>query len=338
MIDEFETQKMTLGEHFEELRRRLIRAIVGIAVGMALCLLFGDRIMELINWPLAAAQRAAGMPVRLRTLSPAEALYTYLKVCLIWGAVLASPYGLWQIWQFIAAGLYPRERGYVSRIVPMSVVLFLLGVAFFYVIIAPVCLRYFLVFGQESFIRPPTSSLVLPSADSPHPASAPTTTPSGTEAGGGHEVPAIPVLAADPPNPREGQIWMNSRDGGVHTFLNGKKWTLELSQGSFLQAEPTLEYYMSFVSMCSLMFGLGFQMPIVVIVLARTGLVSVKRMKSLRKYVIFGLVVVTGIVTPDPTFLSQIALAAPMYVLFELGLLLARRKGNSPEPSTQDAA
>ena len=336
MPEEIETQKMTLGEHFEELRRRLIRASLGIAVGMALCLLFGDRIMELINWPLAAAQRAAGMPIRLRTLSPAEALYTYLKVCLIWGAVLASPYSLWQIWQFVAAGLYPKERGYVSRTVPMSVVLFLLGVAFFYVVIAPVCLRYFLKFGQDNFIRPPTSSLVLPSADPVSPSA--TTAPSGTDAAGARVMPAIPVLANDPASPGEGQIWLNSRDGQMRTFINGRKWTVELSQGSFLQAEPTLEFYMNFVSMCSLMFGLGFQMPIVVIVLARTGLVSVRRMKSLRKYVVFGLVVVTGIVTPDPTFLSQIALAAPMYILFELGLLLAREKNAPQEPSPQDAA
>ena len=89
--------KMTLGEHIEELRRSLIRAVVGVAVGMAICLALGDQIMQWMCWPIAAAMRSADLPIHLRTLAPAESFSTYFKVCLSLGVILSAPYGLWQI-------------------------------------------------------------------------------------------------------------------------------------------------------------------------------------------------------------------------------------------------
>ena len=99
----------------------------------------------------------------------------------------------------------------------------------------------------------------------------------------------------------------------------------------------TLAFYMSFVSSMAVVFGLGFQVPILVLVLLKTGLVSPKKMRSMRKYVVLILLIVAGVMTPTPDVVSQLALATPMYLLFELGLLLGRSR-RSPAGAHQTDA
>lgn len=318
MAESLNETRMTLGEHFEELRRALLRAVLGVGLGMVICLIFGQHIMQLMCWPVAVALRATQTPVRLRALAPAESFSVYLRVCIIWGAILASPYSLHQLWRFIAAGLYAHERRYVQRIVPFSAVLFLAGVVFFFVIVAPLVLMFFVNFSRSNFPLPtwasPLDLLEHPPAAT-QPADAPPT--------------LMPVFDTDPSSPAEGQVWLNRRLNRLRVFVDGQVRDVELSHTTFLTTEWTLASYMSFVSLLSLVFGLGFQVPVVVLVLARTHLVSLARLSAVRKYVVLAILIIAGLLTP-PDVTSQIALAVPMYLLYELGLLLARR--GQPKP------
>lgn len=317
--------RMTLSEHIEELRRCLLRALIGLAVGIAVCIALGDQIMAIMCWPAAAVMRYHGMPVHLRVLAPAESFVTYMQVTLIWGLIVSAPYALWQLWRFIGAGLYPRERRLVSRFVPLSLGLFGLGVAFFLLVMAPLCLNFFVGFTQSSFPTPPWAYPLLRPPTTAPAATAPAQTQPGATAPAAASPAHLPVLENDPPNAREGDVWISRADGRVHVFTGGKSVVLEATAPEFLSSDLTLENYISFVSRLSLMFGLGFQVPIVVFVLAGTGIVPLKVLRRSRKYVVLIILIAAAVLTPGPDLVSQLALGVPMYLLFELGLLLAGR-------------
>jgi sec-independent protein translocase protein TatC len=307
---------MSLGDHLEELRARLILALLGLILGTIVCLIFGTQILKFIEIPYDAAMRsrvkATEMPQmqkemlsfvgaffdtlanrlandpnvaavqleakldakqievlrnvstkavqtwveqtygassdgplpferQLRSLGPAEAFVAYMKISLIAGLILTSPWVFYQMWAFVAAGLYPMERRYVYRAVPFSVALFIIGSLFFLFVIARVTLAFFLSFGD-----------------------------------------AVSV-ASD--------------------------WTLQK--------------YVSFVTILMLVFGVAFQTPIAVFILVRTGLVSLQTLRAYRKYVIVGLAFVSAVATPSPDPFSMLALLIPLYGLYELGIVLA---------------
>jgi sec-independent protein translocase protein TatC len=190
----------------------------------------------------------------LIAIAPADPFIAYMKITLISGLIVSSPWVFYQLWMFVAAGLYENERRYVRMAVPFSTALFVTGALFFLFAIAPFCLRFFLKFGD-----------------------------------------LIGVAA---------------------------NWTFDK--------------YISFVTLLMLVFGLSFQTPIAIFVLNRTGLISIKSFRKSRKYVIIAIFVIAAVVTPSPDVISQIALAIPLYALFEIGILLcwfAERKKKSQEAS-----
>ena len=317
---------MSLGDHLEELRARLILAIFGLALGAVVSLIFGTRIITFIERPYIKAMRArveaadsagaepnsvalvelwftnllaesqtdpnaptidpnhveflrkvteatltqwradqipadanglASLPrwARLQTLAPAEAFSAYMKVSFIAGLILTCPWVFYQIWMFIAAGLYAHERRYVRTAVPFSAALFIAGALFFLFIVAPISLRFFLGFGD--------------------------------------------------------------------LMLVASQWTLQR--------------YISFVTILMLVFGIAFQTPIAIFILNRTGLVSLDAMRKARKYVFLGVFVVSAVVTP-PDVISQVTLGFPLYALFELGILLAQLAGERAAKKRQESS
>ncbi|MHC4477944.1 MAG: twin-arginine translocase subunit TatC [Planctomycetota bacterium] len=163
---------MSLGDHLEELRMRLIYALAGLGLALLVCLFFGRRIILFIQGPYlrvmsryAPSQpvdpNAASDPnadsdpnavvtpntgttqdVRLRTLGPTQGITSYMKVSLITGLIVASPWVFYHLWMFVAAGLYPNERKYVYMAVPVSVVLFITGALFFMFVVAELSLAF----------------------------------------------------------------------------------------------------------------------------------------------------------------------------------------------------
>ena len=315
---------MSLGDHLEELRSRLILAITGLLIGTGICLLFGTRIIKFIEKPYNkvflvpeaksqteeettqlvqdlfdnARRKLAADPNteniepkteefvrkfcteaflallndpnytalrpsadqdtssrRLIVLSPAAGFISYIKIALMAGLILSSPWVFYQIWMFVAAGLYSHEKKYVHTAVPFSAALFVTGALFFLLVIAKLTLKFFMKFNEG-------------------------------------------ILDA--------------------------------------RSNFTFADYISFITMLMLVFGIAFQTPIAIFFLNRTGLVSIQTLRSSRKFVVLGVFIVAAMATP-PDPISQVTLAIPLYFLFELGILLslyAERRRKAQEKTT----
>ena len=228
---------MSLGDHLEELRLRLLLALLGLSVGLIICLFLGKPIIAFIKVPYVAVM---GQNARLSTLAPTEGFTSYVKIALLSGLILSSPWVFYQLWMFVAAGLYPHEKRYVYLAAPFSAVLFVAGSLFFIIVIAPLALKFCVK---------------------------------------------------------------------VNNWLG-------------LSSNWTFPRYIAFVSRLMLIFGIAFQTPTTIFFLNRTGLVSLQALSRARKYVLLAVVVVAAIVTP-PDVITQIGLAVPLYLLFELGILLS---------------
>lgn len=230
---------MNLGDHLEELRMRLILAMAGVAAGMVICLLFGSQIIAFIEIPF---NKVTGQQLNLQTLAPADGFVSYMKISLVAGLLLSSPWVFYHIWMFISAGLYSTEKRYVRLAFPFSAALFVAGALFFVFVVAPITLGFLIKFNE----------VVL----------------------------------------------------GVSSNF-------------------TFKNYVSFITTLMLVFGIAFQTPVAIFFLNKTGLVTVAGLKRSRKYVLLGVFVVAAVTTP-PDVISQITLALPLYLLFELGVLICR--------------
>jgi len=140
---------MSLGDHIEELRARLILIILGLAVGLILCLFFGKFLIGLLATPFEKATDSTDVLRHLQTIQPAEGFIVYIKVCLVFGLLITSPWVFWQIWAFVSSGLYRRERKFVYAVAPISALLFTTGAIFFLVIIAPLAMGFFIKFNER---------------------------------------------------------------------------------------------------------------------------------------------------------------------------------------------
>lgn len=242
----------TFISHLIELRDRLVRASIGIALMCGLLLLWPGpaRIYDFLAQPMMASLPNGAKMIATGVISP---FLVPMKVTLLLAFILALPWVLYQVWAFIAPGLYAHEKKLVMPLVISSSLLFVAGVAF----------SYFLVFGR------------------------------------------------------------------VFRFIN------EFAPTSITVA-PDIENYLDFVMTMCLAFGMTFEVPVVVVVLVRMGLVTVDKLKAIRPYVIVGAFVIAAIVTP-PDVVSQFSLAVPMCLLYEIGLLLApifARATRAPKETT----
>jgi len=137
---------MSLGDHLEELRLRVILAVIGLVVAVAVCLFFGSLIIAFIERPYVAAM---GEQARLQSLAPTDGFTSYMNISVMAGVVLSSPWIFYQLWMFISSGLYPSERRYVYIVTPFSAALFIIGALFFVFVIAPVTLKFLVMFNKQ---------------------------------------------------------------------------------------------------------------------------------------------------------------------------------------------
>jgi len=142
--DEVGQRKMTLVEHLEELRTRIIRAAIGLAVGMGIALILSQPVLQIINKPFYDAVGKKS----LVTTDMMDPFTLYMRISLYMGIVIAAPWIFYQLWMFIAAGLYKHERKYVVYAVPFSAILFITGALFFLFYISPMLLTAFNVFNK----------------------------------------------------------------------------------------------------------------------------------------------------------------------------------------------
>ena len=328
-VEEQTMVTMSFGEHLEELRVRLILALAGLFVGVLIVFIppmdIGKRVMEQMEAPAKVALtrfykseyakkveaaesakevspdvqaeipadsfitairelapdlnlpdaeslkgRSLAFPIRYRladviglsevsvlqfdnsliSLGPLETITIYFMVCLVAGLVLASPWVFYQIWAFIAAGLYRHERHYVMRFLPVSLGLFMGGVGLCFWFVLPLTLAFLLDFN----------------------------------------------------------VWL-----GVAPTLRLSEW-------------------MSFATMLPLVFGLAFQTPLIMLFLQRIGIFTVDDYRGKRKFAILIITIAAAVLTPGQDPFSMTLLAAPMVLLYELGIIMISRgsKANVP--------
>lgn len=200
-----------------------------------------------ISMMLSQAQRIVGRRPTLSTLSITEALVVYFKVCIYVGILASAPWIFYQMWSFVAAGLYPHEKRLVNVYMPFSIILFLLGAALCQFGVIPAAVRYLLGFNE----------------------------------------------------------WIG------------------------LEPDLRLNEWLSFAIMFPLIFGLSFQLPIVMLGLHRIGIMDVSLYRKHRRIAMFLMVVLAILLTASPDPFSTMALTVPLWALYELGIILC---AYSPRP------
>lgn len=150
------TDKMPFTQHLEELRRRLVISAIAVGLGFTICYAFKEMLFEVLMKPWIEAL-PKGQGAKLIYTAPHEAFFTYMKVSLLGGTALAVPVILYQVWRFVAPGLYENEKKYLLPIVFASSVFFLGGASFGYFFVFPVGFQFFTSFASD-FITPMMST------------------------------------------------------------------------------------------------------------------------------------------------------------------------------------
>jgi len=135
-------------EHLTELRTRIIRSVIAFLVGMIVCFPFAEQILSILAEPMADIMRARGEDAQLFFDAPQDAFFAYVKIAVLFGFALTSPYIGMQMWRFVAPGLYNEERGAFLPFLIASPLLFIAGGAFAYYVVMPLAMNFFLGFGS----------------------------------------------------------------------------------------------------------------------------------------------------------------------------------------------
>jgi len=236
--DELEGTEAPFISHLIELRDRLIRSLVAVGIAFGVLALWPGPagLYDLLAQPMVAHLPQGTKLIATNVISP---ILVPLKITLMAAFLIALPVVLYQVWAFVAPGLYSHEKKFVLPLVVSSTVLFFTGVAFCYFLVIP---------GMSKFIQ-----AFAPSA---------------------------------------------------------------------ITAAPDIEQYFGFVLTLFLVFGIAFEVPIAVIVLARVGVVTIEQLKKWRGYFVVSSFIIAAVVTP-PDVISQLALAVPMCLLYEIGIVAA---------------
>lgn len=305
---------MSFGDHLEELRRRLILA-AAVPLPIAFVLFaFASTIRDLLSAPALEAMTANGLPARMQALGPAEVLTTDLKLSFVGAIVLSAPWIVWQTWKFIEPGLYREERRFVHLLLPGSAVLTLSGLAFLYWVMLPLMLQVLIAFGVpgpgDAFGIPDPGDRIAEVA---------------SEGG-----PVFPVLTEPPARPAPGQVWIDAatRSLMVVVPVAGADDSFELlstplSRAGTISQEFRLGEYMSFVLTLALAIAVAFQMPLVILLLGWVGIVDRLTLQRQRRYALLVCAVLGAVLTPADV-VSMVLLFIPLYVLYELGIVLLR--------------
>ncbi|MBX3396868.1 MAG: twin-arginine translocase subunit TatC [Phycisphaerae bacterium] len=317
--DSVDAARMSFGEHLEELRTRIIRALWGLVAASVICYYFGDVIIGTLTAPYYVAMRDLGFDPRMVQLNPIESFLEYFKISFEFGILLAAPWVLYQLWQFVAAGLYPHEKRLIRVFGPVSMGLFVVGAAFMVVVVLTGLMQFLIGFSRSFPLPSDTNPLVrllerntsIPKVvideSAPH--------------------SQVPIVTSAPADPAPGQIWFNEQTRKL--YVRGAEETYEQpmvksSASQFVQPFFSVSEYLGFVVDLALAFGLGFQIPIVVVFLIVMNIAGVDQLAAARKYIIFAISIIAAVVTPSPDIGTMMLLMVPMVLLFECGLLVGR--------------
>ena len=248
--DELAGTEAPFVSHLIELRDRLIRILLAVVAGcIALALWPGPAALyDLLAQPMVAHLPEGTKLIATNVISP---ILVPLKILLMSGFLVVLPFVLYQVWAFVAPGLYSHEKRLVAPLVISSTVLFFVGVAFCYFLVIPAMSQFIQAFAPAA-----------------------------------------------------------------------------------ITAAPDIEQYFGFVLTLFLVFGISFEVPVAVIVLARIGVVTIEQLRRFRGYFIVSAFIVAAVVTP-PDVISQLSLAIPMCILYEIGIVSAHLLIRKTQPPAQ---
>lgn len=226
----------TFISHLVELRTRLLRVLGGLVLGFLPCAYYARELYSLLAQPLLEKLPQGGQMIATEVVTP---FFVPMKVAMMAAFVITLPHTLYQVWAFVAPGLYAHEKRLVLPLVFVSSFLFICGMAFAYFAALPLVFEFITHFAPQ----------------------------------------------------------------GVAVMTDIGK-------------------YLDFVLTMFIAFGITFEVPIFVVILVRMRIVSIQKLKEVRRYVLVGAFVVGAIFTP-PDIVSQFMLAVPLYLLYELGILVA---------------
>lgn len=308
--------RMTLGEHLEELRGRLFLALGGYAVLLVAAFFFGDTVVSYFCLPLVRALDENQINTQLIVDEAGEGFMVFIEISMISAAAIGAPWIAYQIWQFVAAGLYPHERKYVTKFLPLSIALLVAGMLFVYFLILPWTLS-FLVGFNNSFKLPGQ----IYDAEKP-PAMVAAT-----------DRPKIPMIDGNPPTAAPGDMWYDVKLKRLKFFAENQVRIIPVNSNNLLATEIKLSTYIDLVITSLLIFGVSFQLPLVVLAVERIGVVPLETLKDIRRYVYFVLAIAAAVITPGGDIPSMLGLTIPLIGLYELGIWLAKLKPKTASPA-----
>lgn len=254
--EQIEDSAAPLIEHLAELRQRLIWSALAFIVAMVICFTVWNPIFNFLTSPLCSAMAERGHPdCGLILIRLQEGFFVAINISLLGGFALSFPVIAYQLWRFVAPGLYKSEKNAFLPFLIASPIMFVMGAAFAYYIVTPLAFDFFLGFQQ-----------------------------------------AGSVLS-------EGDI--DNATAGI------------AFQGS-------AQEYLSLTTKFILAFGLCFQLPVLLSLMGKAGLVSSKGLEGVRKYAVVMILIVAAVVTP-PDVVTQLILFTVVYGLYEVSIFLVRR-------------
>lgn len=304
-VENPEEYRMSIGEHLEELRWRLILGLGGFIVVFLVCLFYGDTVVAYFCRPLLVTLKDRGLPTTLFSTKLTETFMISIKIAMISAAAIASPWLMYQIWQFVAAGLYPHERKWVTKYSPLSIGLLVGGMSFMYFLVLPWTCQFFIDWAMTM----PMQELVA----NPE---VPTTQP----------MAKIPLIGGDPPvkTLHDGDMYINTATGKLMIIWEGQRRHITFGPMSLVVPQISLQEYIDMVVMLLLVFGIAFQLPLIVAAVLKIGIFDADTLRASRKYVYFGLLIISAAITPGDFITATVALLVPLMILYELGIILGQ--------------